>query len=182
MSLPYFFIENISSDKSQLTLEEETSRHIVQVLRMEPGEKIHVTDGKGQLIEGVINKAYKKECTVSIVSLKSIERKSPSVTIAISLIKNSARFEWFLEKATELGTSQIIPLICERTERQKMRFERLVGICKSAMLQSMQTWLPVLYEPRGFKDVVGSSACQQKMIAYCGEDVKEVFLRYLILH
>jgi 16S rRNA (uracil1498-N3)-methyltransferase len=87
--------------------------------------------------------------------------------IAISLIKNRDRFEWFLEKATEIGVTAIIPLICERTEKEKFRFDRMQGICISAMLQSQQVWLPVLHEPIPFKQVIEEAKQEQKFIAHC---------------
>lgn len=165
MSLPLFFSENISSTD----LNEETSRHILQVLRMHKGERIRITDGKGNIDEAEIVAATKKHCSVKILSKEFIEQRLPQVTIAISLVKNSSRFEWFVEKATELGIFSIVPLICERTERQKFRHDRFLGICKSAMLQSMQAWMPVLHEPVNFKELVSSASQAQKFIAHCAE-------------
>ncbi|MES1221018.1 MAG: RsmE family RNA methyltransferase, partial [Bacteroidota bacterium] len=94
------------------------------------------------------------------------------ISVAVSLIKNTSRFEWFLEKATEIGVNEIIPLICERTEKQKFREDRMRGILISAMLQSQQTWLPVLHEPVLFKKVIENSAHEQKFIAHCIEEKK----------
>lgn len=172
MSLPYFFLENFDPFAKELALEEETSRHIVQVLRMKEGERLMLTDGRGHSIEGEIISAHKKHSSVNIISSRIIPRSAPQLTIAISLIKNVNRFEWFLEKATELGTAEIIPLICERTESEKFRYDRLTGICKSAMLQSLQTWLPLLHEPRNFLEVAMEARQQQKMIAHCADDAK----------
>jgi 16S rRNA (uracil1498-N3)-methyltransferase len=92
-----------------------------------------------------------------------------NVSIAISLIKNNSRFEWFLEKATEIGVSEIIPLICERTEKQNFRLDRMKTILVSAMLQSQQTWLPALYEPIKFTQFITSAIDAKKMIAHCEE-------------
>jgi 16S rRNA (uracil1498-N3)-methyltransferase len=179
MSLPYFFIDYIGPHSTELVLDEETSKHIVQVLRMQKGKKIRLTDGKGRAVETEIVDAHKKHCLVHVISSEFFPRESPQLTIAISLIKNVSRFEWFLEKATELGTAEIVPLICERTERLRIRQERLVSICKSAMLQSMQTWMPSLHEARPYMDVIKNAAQHQKMIAHCagGEkrDLSSVF-------
>jgi len=88
-------------------------------------------------------------------------------------LKNSNRFEWFLEKATEIGINEIIPLICERTEKQKFRYDRMKGICTSAMLQSQQVWLPILHEPRPFNHLTIEQFKQsQKFIAHCIEEKK----------
>lgn len=170
MSLHCFFVEHISGN--ELTLDDETSRHIVQVLRMDKGERLLLTNGKGISAEGEIIDPHKKHCTVTIVQQNFTPPSSLQLTIAISLIKNTSRFEWFLEKATELGTTEIIPLICERTIREKFRHDRLLGICKSAMLQSLQSWLPVLHEPRNFSEIISGATHQQKMIAYCIEEDK----------
>lgn len=172
MSLPYFFAEYIS--ESETALEEETSKHIVQVLRMKPGEHLRLTDGKGNAAEGEITDAHKKHCIVKIINKEFIPKPSRQLTIAISLIKNMSRFEWFIEKATELGVAEIIPMICERTEKQKFRHGRFLNICTSAMLQSMQTWRPQLHEPVNFKDVVNDSKHQQKIIAHCLDDDKRM--------
>ena len=172
MSLPYFFIDTLSAEMRQIDLDEDTSRHITQVLRMQEGEKIKLTDGKGHIAQCDIISAHKKHAAVRITSFETTTKKSPRLTIAISLVKNASRFEWFLEKATELGASEIIPLICERTERQKFRHDRMISICTSAMLQSMQAWLPELHEPIQFHDVVKNVKHQQKMIAHCVKDTK----------
>ena len=158
-----------------LDLDEDTSRHVIQVLRMQEGEKIKLTDGNGHSAVAIISAAHKKHASIKIISFDTARPRTPRLTIAISLLKNTSRFEWFLEKATELGAYEIVPMLCERTVREKFRHERMLGICKSAMLQSMQTWLPVLTEPISFNDVVSRAAHQQKMIAHCVKDAKVDF-------
>jgi 16S rRNA (uracil1498-N3)-methyltransferase len=88
-------------------------------------------------------------------------------------MKNSSRFEWFLEKATEIGISEIIPLLCERTEKEKFRIDRMQTILVSAMLQSQQCWIPLLHEPSTFEDVIKASAHQQRFIAHCIDNEKK---------
>jgi 16S rRNA (uracil1498-N3)-methyltransferase len=171
MPLPYFFSQNIN--ESNPDLDEETSRHIIQVLRMQQGEHLMLTDGNGNTAEAEITAAHKKHCGLHITKRNFTEQRTPRLTIAISLIKNASRFEWFVEKATELGTAEIIPLLCERTERQKFRHDRFLGICKSAMLQSMQCWLPNLHEPQHFKTVIASAIHAQKFIAHCAPEEKK---------
>jgi 16S rRNA (uracil1498-N3)-methyltransferase len=169
MSLPYFFIENLSSSNT-IILPEDTSKHCIQVLRMQEGEQLKLTDGKGNLVTARITRADRKHCGVNIEEKKFEERNSKKISVALSLLKNRGRFEWFLEKATEIGVSEIIPLICERTERQHFRPERMNNILIAAMLQSEQTWLPVLHQPQPFEKVVTSSAYIQRLIAHCGDD------------
>ena len=154
-------------------LDEDTSRHVVQVLRMKEGEKLNLTDGKGSLITAEVIDAHKKHCSVKIINSQLTTHDSRKVTIAISLLKNTSRFEWFLEKATEIGVSEIIPLICERTEKQKFRYDRMKGICISAMLQSQQCWLPDLHEPLLYSDLMMKRFDDhRKMIAHCLEENK----------
>ena len=150
MTLPFFYINEYNTSQKEIVLDEDTSRHVVQVLRMREGEKLNLTDGKGSLIIAEVIDAHKKHCSVKIIDTQHTTQDSRKVTIAISLLKNTSRFEWFLEKATEIGVSAIVPLICERTEKQKFRYDRMKGICISAMLQSKQTWLPILHEPKQF--------------------------------
>ncbi|MBL0055795.1 MAG: 16S rRNA (uracil(1498)-N(3))-methyltransferase [Chitinophagaceae bacterium] len=168
MNLPFFYTDIIPDAASSLVLSEDTSKHIVQVLRMQNGESLQLTDGKGQLFTAEITDNNRKKCAVSIRQTSKIQPPSSKVTIAISPVKNTSRFEWFLEKATEIGVSSIIPLICERTEKQHFRFDRLQNILLSAMLQSRQCWLPGLLEPRRFEELVKEKAeGYGKYIAHC---------------
>lgn len=169
---PFFFEENISV-AGELVLSEETSRHAVQVLRMEEGERIMITDGKGRTLTTEITFADKKRTTVKIIQKDFLERPSPQNAIAISLIKNNNRFEWFIEKATEIGISTIIPLICKRSEKAHFKKERIRSILISAMLQSKQSWLPELSEEVSFFDLVNHDDHQQKFIAHCLPEEKK---------
>lgn len=174
MELPFFYIDSFDESQSELLLNEDTSKHIVQVLRMRAGEQLHMTDGKGNILLCSIIKDNKKACLVKVESKTFKQAVFPIVTIAISLLKNTNRFEWFLEKATEIGVSEIIPLLCERTEKEKFRQERLIGICISAMLQSQQVWLPVLHEPKQFGNLK-MWKCENgpNFIAHCNDGVKQ---------
>ena len=170
MALPFFYKEAIRKEESTVTLNEETSRHIAQVLRMKTGEQIQLTDGAGNLFVAAITDNNKKGCLVQILSANLHPQSSRHITIAISLLKNAHRFEWFLEKATEIGIRQIVPLICERTEKQHFRHERMTGILVSAMLQSQQTWLPQLHQPVKLSSFLKQQIPGQKYIAHCEED------------
>jgi len=175
MTLPFFYIEN-PDIKNSIVLSEETSKHIVQVLRMQNGEQLQLTDGKGSLFTAEITDNNRKRCTVSIIQTINQQRPTAKISIAISLVKNSSRFEWFLEKATEIGINEIIPLICTRTEKQHFRHERMNGILISAMLQSQQSWLPLLHEPVKYADAVTKATQQQKFIAHCEDENNKIQL------
>lgn len=170
MQLPFFYIKEYDPSQKEIILDEDNSRHIVQVLRMIEGEKLNLTDGKGNLITAEVADAHKKYCAVNIQHSTFNIQHSRKITVAISLLKNTSRFEWFLEKATEIGISEIIPLICDRTEKQKFRHDRMMGICVSAMLQSQQVWLPVLHEPVRYTEFIryiSERSGVEKMIAHC---------------
>lgn len=174
MASPYFFEKDIP-DSDEFFLSEETSRHVSQVLRMKEGEEIIITNGKGYTIKANIVLADKKKTKIIITSKQFSERPSPKTCIAISLIKNNNRFEWFAEKATEIGISAIIPLLCHRTEKTHFKKERINSILISAMLQSQQSWLPELGEPLKFSEIIESENYDQQFIAHCIEkDKKEL--------
>jgi 16S rRNA (uracil1498-N3)-methyltransferase len=167
MALPFFYVQEIKNEKDIVVLDEETSRHIAQVLRMKPDEELLLTDGKGSRAKAIITNDHRKKCEVTIVSTEKESALVPKITIAISLIKNASRFEWFLEKATEIGVNEIIPLLCERTEKEKFRNDRLQNILISAMLQSQQSRLPALQPPTHFQEVIKHSTQLNKFIAHC---------------
>jgi 16S rRNA (uracil1498-N3)-methyltransferase len=164
--LPFFYISDFDADQPEIFLNEDNSRHIVQVLRMQPGEPLQITDGKGALLTALILDAHKKKCRVRIQTTTLAPPRERKIAIAISPIKNTSRFEWFLEKSTEIGVSEIIPLLCERTERQHLRHDRLHNILVSALLQSQQTWLPVLRPPAPFAQLIMEPSHDHRLIAH----------------
>ena len=172
MPLPFFYKEDLIASSNDVVLDEATSKHIVQVLRMQNGEQLQLTNGKGILFTAEISDNNRKKCIVKVIKTNNQQRPTNNIAIAISPVKNNTRFEWFLEKATEIGVTEIIPLICSRTEKTVFKFERMKNILVSAMLQSQQCWLPVLHEPTKFNELVKSSAQQQKFIAHCIDEAK----------
>ncbi len=171
--LPYFYHSLAGTAGDELLLDEDNSRHIVQVLRMKPGEPLQLTDGKGALLTATILDDHKKKCRVRVDDATTQPPPETNVTIAISPVKNASRFEWFLEKATEIGVTGIIPLLSERTERQHTRSDRWQSILVSALLQSRQTWLPVLPDAMSFTQLMASVKADQqpgqRLIAHCLE-------------
>ena len=178
MSLPLFYQEHIDTSQTIIELSDESSRHIVQVLRMKAGESLQLTDGNGHLILAEITEAHKKKCVVSVCSSEKKIKPAKQITIAISPVKNNARFEWFLEKATEIGVQQIVPLICQRTEKQHFRFDRMKGILISAMLQSKQFFLPKLLEPTSLATFIQKDTADTKLIAHCLEEKKQLLSQF----
>ena len=166
MQLFYVDPSVISGDLVELP--EESSRHISAVLRMQVGEELTLTNGKGTVYNAVIEDAHKKRTRVRITGSTQHEKPKQRLMMGVSLLKNTSRFEWFLEKATEIGITDIIPVLSARTEKQQFRKDRMLTILVSAMMQSNQFWLPELSEPVKFKDALPlSSEADLKMIAHC---------------
>lgn len=173
MSLPYFYEKEIDTTCTSFTLSEETSRHCAQVLRMNVGEQLHITDGKGNLFLAEIVNNHKKHTEVSVKEYQFIPKQHKEICIAIALVKNNARFEWFLEKAAEIGVSEIIPVHSSRTVRTHFRWDRMNNILVAAMLQSQQTWLVNLHQATEFEAVIQSDVYTKKLIAHCVESDKQ---------
>jgi 16S rRNA (uracil1498-N3)-methyltransferase len=173
MSVPFFYEPSVIAASLHFILSEETSKHCIQVLRMKIGEQLQLTDGKGLLCTATLASEDRKKAVVTINKSETIAKPAKQLSIAISLLKNASRFEWFLEKATEIGVTDIQPLICNRTEKTKFKTERMQGILVAAMLQSQQTWLPVLHEPLAFEKCVKTSTWAQKLIAHCEQGQKQ---------
>ncbi|WP_336516318.1 RsmE family RNA methyltransferase [Pollutibacter soli] len=169
-AIPIFFLEQIPVQWNIVSLPDETARHILTVLRMRENEILQLTDGKGSKANAVIIKTGKKNLDVKIQSVSHTERPSKQLTLAVSLLKNASRFEWLLEKATELGVHKIVPLICARTERQHFRADRMKNILISAMIQSQQFWLPELQEPQAFDQFFKTGFPGRRYIAHCLPD------------
>jgi 16S rRNA (uracil1498-N3)-methyltransferase len=177
MALPYFFMSSFEKDRMEIDLDEDNSRHIVQVLRMAAGQSIRLTDGKGTLLTAVITAAHKKKCRANIQSATTLPPPERQVSVAISPLKNASRFEWFLEKATEIGVTGIIPLISDRTERQHLRPDRLRNILVSALVQSQQAWLPTLRPPTPFAQLMDEPGFARRLIAWLGDPQTAVYPR-----
>jgi 16S rRNA (uracil1498-N3)-methyltransferase len=172
MSIPFFYEPSIQESNQPFVLSESTSKHCVQVLRMREYAPIHLTDGKGKLFKAKIISADKHKSIALIEQTSYTEANPNKISIGISLLKNADRLEWMFEKITEIGITEIFPLICKRTEQQRFKTDRMQQILVSAMLQSQQCWLPRLHEPITFDKLIPQSNHQQKIIAHCEEDKK----------
>ncbi len=171
MSLPFFYTaEEHLPIGNTIVLDEDTSKHIVQSLRMQNGEKLNLSNGNGIIATCIIADNHRKKCRVEVLEVQIQNPPLHKNIIAISPIKNASRFEWFLEKATEIGVMEIVPLICMRTEKQSLKPDRVKNILVSAMLQSRQCRLPVFHDPVKFENFIGTYYKEnnwQKFIAHC---------------
>ena len=176
MSVPYFYEPLIASGMTQFTMSEASSKHCIQVLRMDVGDKIDITNGQGGLFHASIQVANKKNALVVINETIQTDGPKQKLHLGISLLKNAVRLEWLFEKATEMGVTAITPLICERTIHERFKTERMQQIIQSAMIQSQQTWLPILAEPTPYSHFIAHSSAAQKLIAHC-EPAKKVSIK-----
>jgi 16S rRNA (uracil1498-N3)-methyltransferase len=164
-----FYTPGISSNL--YSLNEEESRHCLKVLRLQKGDIVHLTNGTGTLYKAKIIHIDKNNCEVEIVeTIEEYGKKNYYLHIAIAPTKNTDRFEWFLEKATEIGIDEITPLICERSVKEKLRIERLNKVITSAVKQSLKAYHPSLNEASQFKDFLKKKFDGDKMIAYCNDE------------
>ena len=126
-----FYNPNISDDAKEVTFEKEESRHIVKVLRMKEGDSFKITNGKGSFFSAEIISANPKSCVVKIISKEEQPPLLYQLHLAVAPTKLNDRYEWFLEKATEIGISEITPIICDHSERKAIKPERYETILKS---------------------------------------------------
>ena len=176
MELFYTSPENITLDAARLVIDGDEFHHLGRVLRKKKGDLILVTDGNGSRCEVRIVDIGKKSLEGEILDHSVVERPDTGVTVALSLLKAPQRFELFLEKATELGVSAIIPMITARTvsqptsERVQGRLSRWRTIVLSAARQSKRYYLPNLLEPLSFRQVTAIECYDLKVIPYEGSD------------
>lgn len=162
------------------TLSEEESKHCVRVLRLGCGDRIHITDGRGNLFCCEITDDNPKRCAVRVVTTQSgYERLPYALTMAVAPTKNTDRFEWFLEKATEVGVAEIIPLDAAHSERRTLKTEREQKVVTAAVKQSLKAYHPRLREMTPFRDVVTAPFPGRKFIAHCDAPQSAAGRRYL---
>ena len=162
-----------NNSESEFTLPSEESKHITKVLRKKEGDTLHFTDGKGQLLITEITSTDIRKTRVKII--KKIEQEKQHnyyLHVAIAPTKNMDRFEWFLEKACEIGIDEITPIICDHSERKFVKKERGNRILLSAMKQSLKCHLPKLNEAISLNNFMKQDFIGNKYIAHCENSEK----------
>jgi len=168
-----FYTEALKEGVSTFSFDKEESKHIVKVLRKKEGDILYVTNGLGFLFKTKITLATERKCTVEVVTAEIKERDGFYTHLAVAPTKMNERFEWFLEKATEIGIHEITPIICDHSERKIIKTERFEKILQSAMKQSNQFYLPKLNAPIAFKDFIQQQHSGHLYIAHCEETQKQ---------
>ncbi len=168
-----FYSASITQESDLYTFPREESKHIIRVLRKQTGDEITLTNGKGYLFKGKIIDNNPNKCTIQLHNAQFQKPLSYKLHIAIAPTKLNDRFEWFLEKSTEIGITEITPIICDHSERKQIKEERFNKILQSAMKQSLQVHLPILHPAISFKDFIKSQPqASFSGIAHCEEGEK----------
>ena len=173
-----FYAPDLTQD--QIILNKEESNHAVHVLRLRTGESVTLVDGVGTMAKGIITDNNIKSCEVQIIDLHpDYEPRPYHLHIAITPTKNIDRFEWFLEKATEIGIDEITPLLCHHSERKEIKPERLQKLIISAAKQSIKAKFPLLNAITSFKDFIIQDHTSIALIAHCREGEKATLKKLL---
>ncbi len=178
-----FYTPDISTILKTITFNKEESRHIVRVLRKTNGDQLTITDGKGKLYTAEIVQALDKKCLANISSWEDKPKSwNYHLHIAIAPTKMNDRFEWFLEKATEIGVDEITPVYCDHSERRSLKTERMEKVILSAMKQSLKFNLPVLNNPKKFSELVHQKDWDLGLIAHCEDGKKDHLKSFFPFH
>lgn len=167
-----FYLPDITTEIQLLPAEE--SAHCVKVLRLKKGDTIYLTNGKGNLFKAEIVIDHPKKCIINIIeSNENVGKREFKIHIAVAPTKNINRFEWFLEKSTELGIDDITPILCSHSERKIIKPPRLNKVITAAVKQSLKAYHPELKEIISFKKFIKTAEADQKFIAYCSDTYKD---------
>jgi 16S rRNA (uracil1498-N3)-methyltransferase len=177
-----FYNPTISDKDTSFVFDKEESKHIIKVLRKKESDILFVTNGLGFIFKTEIALASDSKCTVTILSFEKEEPSKVQLHLAVAPTKMNERYEWFLEKATEIGIQEITPIICEHSERKVIKNDRFQKIIESAMKQSLHYYIPKLNEPITYKEFIKKDFKGQKFIAHCEETDKKSLKDALILN
>ena len=168
-----FYNPNINETTESFSFDKEESKHIIKVLRKKDTDILFVTNGLGLLFKTEITLASDNKCTVKILSFEKAKPSKFHLHLAVAPTKMNDRYEWFLEKATEIGIQEITPIICDRSERKVINSERFDKILLTAMKQSNVLFLPKLNKAVSFKEFLNKKNDGLQLIAHCEETDKK---------
>ncbi len=167
-----FYHPALNETDSQCIMDPDESRHIVKVLRKNEGDELQITNGKGFLFNVQILEANPKGCRVEVVKKHKDHPAMYRIHLAVAPTKMIDRYEWFLEKVTEIGVHEISPILCERSERKVLKSGRLEKVIQAAMKQSLRTFLPKLNPPVSYSDFLKRRNEGLLFIAHCEKEEK----------
>src|SRR6056297_289599 len=176
-----FYNPTLDNSAKQFIFPPDESKHIVRVLRKSEGDTVHITNGKGYLFEAEILEADQKKCRARITSQRKSIPKRYKLHMVVAPTKINDRYEWFLEKATEIGVDEITPIICDHSERKTIKLERMERVLQAAMKQSLQTVLPQINPPISCKEFLElDNTVGYRFIAHCQNGDKMELKRRVI--
>ncbi len=159
------------------TLPEEESKHCVRVLRLTTGDTLYITDGRGNLFCCEVEDPNPKRCRVRVIEQQTeYGALGYSLTMAVAPTKNSDRYEWFLEKATEIGIAEIYPLISAHSERRTIKHDRELRVITAAMKQSLKAYHPTLHPTTTLAELLKIPFEGDRFIAHCNPSQGKVSL------
>ncbi len=169
-----FYNPQLKTGNTSFTFDKEESRHIVKVLRKKEGDTVNITNGEGILFTAEVTFANERKCEVKITKKDFYKPMPYYLHLAVAPTKINDRYEWFLEKAAEIGIHEITPVICEHSERTTIKTERFEKILQSAMKQSVQFYMPKLNDAMSYTDFINSNNDGLLFIAHCEETDKKL--------
>jgi 16S rRNA (uracil1498-N3)-methyltransferase len=165
-----FFTPNIDLTLESYSFNEVESKHMAKVLRKNIGDTLYLSNGKGQIITAKLSLVSPKSCVVKLMEIKNIPAPKTAIHMIVAPTKNISRFEWFLEKATELGVYKITPVLCDRSERKHIKHERCEKIIHAALKQSLRAYLPILAPLTPLKEI---ETKEPAFMAHCEDSPKK---------
>ncbi len=162
-----FFNSELNATASNFSFSKEESKHIMKVLRKSIGDTLSITNGEGTLFTAEITTLTSNKCSAKISSKTQQDQKNYRLHLAVAPTKMNERYEWFLEKATEIGIDSITPIICDHSERKIIKHERFERILQAAMKQSLSCFLPKLHSALSYKDFINQDFTGTCYIAHC---------------
>ncbi|KAA3624726.1 MAG: 16S rRNA (uracil(1498)-N(3))-methyltransferase [Flavobacterium sp.] len=168
-----FYNASLSQTSGSILFDKDESRHIFKVLRYKSGDALYVTNGQGLLVKAILNVVDPKKTVAEIISSENVAPLPYRLHLAVAPTKLNDRYEWFLEKATEIGVSEITPIICDHSERKVIKADRYERILQSAMKQSLKAWLPILNPAITLREFLETDRNEEiKCIAHCENSEK----------
>lgn len=160
-----FYIQGATKDLKFLPKEE--SMHAIKVLRLQEGDLLAISNGVGIIFTAKIVFANQKKCEVEVIESEFFERKKFNIHLVVAPTKLNDRYEWMLEKMTEMGMDEITPVICQRSERKVLKLDRMERIIVSAVKQSWKAYKPVIHPPVKYSEFIKTAHFDQQFIAHC---------------
>ena len=167
-----FYNSELDETTTTFKFSKDESRHIVKVLRKTTGDLLMITNGKGWVFEAEVGIPNPNKCVVNVLKSSFETPKPYTIHLVVAPTKMNDRYEWFLEKATEIGVDKITPIICQNSERKTIKAERFNKIIQAAMKQSLHSYLPTLEPTINFSDFIKTPQEGATFIAHCEDEEK----------